>query len=67
MTQIDSQTPACVGTVLDSTQTSPADMAADMVADLNERVVSFAKARPVVTLIAALAAGFVLGKLAARI
>ncbi len=67
MTQIDSQMPACVGGESDPRHTSPTDAAVDMIADLNERVVEFAKARPVITVVGALAAGFILGKLAARI
>lgn len=67
MTQPDSQMPACVGGESSPRQPSPADIAADVAADLNERVVAFAKARPVVTIVGALAAGFILGKLAARL
>jgi adenine/guanine phosphoribosyltransferase-like PRPP-binding protein len=67
MTHTDTQSPTRVGDAFESSAPSHADVAADMIADLNERVVEFAKARPVVTIVGALAAGFILGKLAARI
>ncbi len=43
------------------------DAARDALEDVNERFLTFAKERPVVTLAAAVAVGFVLGKIASRL